>query len=88
MSYPYARILPMHLTIIIGFIFISKEITLVWGSFFVSEKIILLFFLALKMIADVKMHLNEHKINEEIFNINKIIQENKIDQKNEHRKHL
>lgn len=47
MFFPYARIIPMHLTIIIGFV-----IDAVWG---------LILFLFLKIIADIIMHYIEHK---------------------------
>ena len=46
MFYPYARIIPMHLTIILG-------------SFFVDG---LLFFLILKTFSDAVMHIVEHKV--------------------------
>jgi len=46
MFYPYARIIPMHLTIILG-------------SFFVSA---LPFFLILKTFSDAVMHIVEHKV--------------------------
>ena len=46
MFYPYVRILPMHLTIILG-------------SYFNSA---LIFFLILKTVADCAMHVVEHKI--------------------------
>lgn len=53
MFFPYARILPMHLTIVLGGIFISMEN---------YSKIILAFFLILKTLADLIMHNVEHQI--------------------------
>jgi len=47
MFFPYARIIPMHLTII-------------FGSFLVFNTYTLILFLVLKTIADVIMHLIEH----------------------------
>lgn len=47
MAYPYARILPMHLTVLLG-------------GFFTQT--IMIFFLFLKTIADVVMHIIEHKL--------------------------
>ena len=49
---PYARIFPMHLTIIFGFLLLSL-------GFFNS--VVLIFFLLLKTFADLKMHISEHK---------------------------
>ncbi len=49
---PYIRIVPMHLTIIFGTLFLSL-------GFFNS--FVLIFFLLLKTFADLKMHINEHK---------------------------
>ena len=46
MFYPYARILPMHLTIILSSLFTSA----------------LLFFLVLKTFSDILMHVIEHKV--------------------------
>jgi hypothetical protein len=46
MFYPYARIVPMHLTLVLGF-FISSP---------------LLFFLLLKTLADAIMHVVEHRV--------------------------
>ncbi len=46
MMYPYARVVPMHLTVILGFVF-SRG---------------LLLFLLLKTLADVIMHIVEHRI--------------------------
>jgi hypothetical protein len=46
MFYPYARIIPMHLTLVLGF-FISSP---------------LLFFLLLKTLADAIMHVVEHRV--------------------------
>jgi len=46
MFYPYARIIPMHLTIILGF--------------FLGNR--LLFFLLLKTLADAIMHVVEHRV--------------------------
>lgn len=48
MYFPYLRIVPMHLTIIVG------------GSIAGDSTILLLFFLILKMFADVLMHRIEH----------------------------
>ena len=48
MYFPYLRILPMHLTIIVG------------GAFSSAGTGVLLFFLILKMLADVLMHRIEH----------------------------
>ncbi len=51
MFFPYARIIPMHLTIIFG------------GIFFFSgyaNNFVLVFFLLLKTAADLVMHFNEH----------------------------
>lgn len=47
MFFPYARIIPMHLTII-------------FGSLLIKDTFTLIFFLGLKTIADVIMHLIEH----------------------------
>jgi len=48
MFYPYPRIIPMHLTIILGgFLYAGKEVVIL--------------FLILKMLADVIMHVMEHK---------------------------
>jgi hypothetical protein len=52
MFFPYIRIIPMHLTIIIGYGFI-----LAGGNI----QIVLLFFLLLKTFADVAMHSIEHR---------------------------
>jgi len=46
MFYPYARVIPMHLTIVLGWLLSSR----------------LLFFLLLKTLADVIMHVVEHRI--------------------------
>jgi hypothetical protein len=46
MFYPYARVIPMHLTLTLGF-FISSP---------------LLFFLLLKTLADAIMHVVEHRV--------------------------
>lgn len=48
MFYPYARIIPMHLTILFGFIF--------------TNTIALTFFLMLKTFADGIMHVVEHNV--------------------------
>ncbi len=48
MSFPYARILPMHLTILVGSFFEERS----------TETLIL--FLGLKTLADLAMHLVEH----------------------------
>ncbi|MFH1588844.1 MAG: DUF6498-containing protein [Candidatus Diapherotrites archaeon] len=52
MFFPYARIIPMHLTIIFGGMFLYLGI----GSVFV-----LILFLGLKTVADLVMHSIEHK---------------------------
>ncbi len=52
MMFPYARIIPMHLTIIFGGIFLATGI----GSAFV-----VVLFLSLKTLADLIMHSVEHK---------------------------
>ncbi len=49
--FPYARIIPMHLTIVFGGLFISH-----------STALALLFFLALKTCADLTMHFVEHSL--------------------------
>ena len=49
---PYARIIPMHLTIIIGFGLLMN------GS---SSTLVLALFLLLKTLADVTMHIVEHR---------------------------
>jgi hypothetical protein len=49
MFFPYARIIPMHLTI-------------VFGLFLINSKFGLIFFLVLKTIADIVMHQIEHNI--------------------------
>jgi hypothetical protein len=46
MFYPYARVIPMHLTIVLGFFLGSR----------------LLFFLLLKTLADAIMHVVEHRV--------------------------
>jgi hypothetical protein len=51
MFFPYARILPMHLTIILGSFFAKKSV----GT--------LLLFLGLKTLTDLIMHLIEHRQN-------------------------
>jgi uncharacterized membrane protein len=51
-SYPYVRIIPMHVTIILGAGFILK----LGGGLAV-----LIFFLAIKTLADLGMHVREHK---------------------------
>jgi len=51
MMFPYIRIIPMHLTIIFGSYFIMTG----------APQISLIFFLILKIIADVAMHVIEHK---------------------------
>jgi hypothetical protein len=53
MFYPYARIIPMHLTIIFGSFF---------DMFFGSFGFVLPFFLVLKTFADVIMHFVEHNV--------------------------
>lgn len=52
MFFPYARIIPMHLTIIFGGMFLYLGI----GSVFV-----LVLFLGLKAVADLIMHIIEHR---------------------------
>jgi hypothetical protein len=52
MFHPYVRIIPMHLTIIFGGIF------LITGIF---PELVLVLFLLLKTGADLQMHKNEHK---------------------------
>jgi hypothetical protein len=53
MAFPYARIIPMHLTIL-------------FGDWFAKDSVItLVFFLALKTVADLIMHLVEHGMQEE-----------------------
>lgn len=56
MMFPYFRIIPMHITIIFGgmFLFVVKNQ--------LAEQIILIFFLLLKTNSDVKMHLWEHEL--------------------------
>ncbi|MDO8628091.1 MAG: DUF6498-containing protein [Candidatus Diapherotrites archaeon] len=49
---PYSRIIPMHLTIIIGLPL----------SFLFGGKLTIILFLGLKTIADAVMHINEHKL--------------------------
>jgi hypothetical protein len=51
MFFPYARIIPMHLTILFGGILSS------WGTF--AGKMTLAFFMLLKTFADVIMHIVE-----------------------------
>ncbi len=53
--YPYARIIPMHLTIIFG----GFLLILPLGD--LGIKIVLIFFLLLKTVADIVMHYFEHK---------------------------
>lgn len=55
MALPYTRIMPMHLTIIFGGFMLSGFSP---NSF--STRFVLLFFLILKTVADVKMHNKEH----------------------------
>ena len=52
MSYPYIRIIPMHLTIIFGGMFLSTE----------NGASPLLLFLLLKSFADIVMHIAEHSV--------------------------
>ena len=52
MFYPYPRIIPMHLIIVVGFGLLSS-------GFFIGH--LLMIFIILKTIADVIMHLFEHK---------------------------
>ena len=52
MSRPYARIIPMHLTIILGGFFLMSGIVNVF---------VLVLFLVLKTGADLKMHFSEHE---------------------------
>ncbi len=51
MFFPYLRIIPMHMTILFGSIFIKQGL----------PQISLILFLILKTLADVSMHLIEHK---------------------------
>ena len=51
MMFPYLRIIPMHLTIILGFQFIQKG----------ASSLALLLFLLLKTFSDVAMHVIEHR---------------------------
>jgi len=51
MFFPYVRIIPMHLTIIFGFVFL----------FLFNKSFVLVFFLILKTIADLIMHYVEHR---------------------------
>lgn len=51
---PYARIVPMHLTIIFGMGF------LMFFQNRIAEELVLIFFMILKTLADVKMHADEH----------------------------
>jgi hypothetical protein len=53
MFFPYARIVPMHLTIIFGGAYMMQ------GTF---QPMILLFFMGLKTLADLVMHFIEHKV--------------------------
>ena len=48
MFFPYARIVPMHITIVIGGAFLANQAAL-------------FMFLALKTIADIAMHVSEHR---------------------------
>jgi len=50
MAFPYARVLPMHATIILGSLFAGRT----WGP--------LVLFLCLKMIVDVVMHRKEQRL--------------------------
>ena len=52
MFLPYARIVPMHLTIIFGSVLLSLTTT---------PKVVLVFFLLLKTAADLAMHFSEHR---------------------------
>ena len=56
MFFPYARIIPMHLTIIFGGIFLFSGI---------ASTFVLILFLGLKTVADLVMHFIEHK--EQLF---------------------
>jgi len=57
MFFPYGRIIPMHLTIILaGFLF-PFALALKWD---LAATLVLVFFLLLKTGADIKMHLVEH----------------------------
>ena len=52
MFFPYARIIPMHLTIVVGIPFL--------GGGLIQTTLVLFLFLILKTIADVVMHTIEH----------------------------
>jgi len=54
MIFPYARIIPMHFSIILGFGFLS-----LFGNG--DDSIMIIFFLILKTVADVVMHNREHR---------------------------
>lgn len=60
MLFPYARIIPMHLTIMFGGVLASV------GNF---SHIVLLFFMLLKTIADLAMHSLEHAEQQQAGNI-------------------
>ena len=56
MFFPYLRIIPMHVTIIFGgFIMLSLK-----NKF--AEQLVLILFLIMKTVADIKMHEEEHKL--------------------------
>lgn len=59
MLFPYARIIPMHLTIIFSRIIIDAGLMDEFKSF--SIPILLLLFLVLKTVADLIMHIIEHR---------------------------
>jgi flagellar biosynthesis protein FlhB len=54
MSYPYARIIPMHITVIVAGILQDKEIT-------IEGTLMLVLFLALKTVADVGMYVVQRR---------------------------
>jgi hypothetical protein len=56
---PYPRIIPMHLTIILG-MFIMAMTGVAGASESLAEVIVLILFLGLKTAIDVQMHLAEH----------------------------
>jgi len=56
MFFPYVRIIPMHVTIIFG----GFIILLLKNKF--AEQLVLVLFLLMKTVADIKMHEEEHKL--------------------------
>ena len=57
MFLPYARIIPMHLTIIFG-----NMIAIIFGDMIAASKVTVLLFSTLKTGADYLMHIVEHRI--------------------------